>query len=83
MDLKHYLYDVDKVKSIKQDVMEIRKLQVKHGIEVNLKDPLVSILFDDKYSEENLINPSASTTSKKRTQSLELPNITKSSISLE
>ena len=54
MDLKHYVFDQKKIKKIKEDIMEIRKLQLKHAIEVDPKDPLLYLLFDDKYSEENL-----------------------------
>lgn len=77
MDLKHYLFNQNEIKSIKEDIMEIRKLQLKHAIEVDPKDPLVHVLFDDKYSEDNLNNLKlASSLSQPGSATLELPRHT-------
>lgn len=78
MDLKHYVFDQQKLKQIKQDIMEVRKLQVKHGIEVDPKDPLVHVLFDDKYSEENLKQLQLASPDRLsgRSSSLDLPRLT-------
>lgn len=78
MDLKHYVFDQQKIKRIKQDIMEVRKLQLKHGIEVDLKDPLLHLLFDEKYSEENLRRLHLAEPARQETSRsiLELPRLT-------
>lgn len=54
MDLKHYVFDQVKLKSIKKDIMEVRMVQLKHGVDVDITDPLVAVLFDERYSEERI-----------------------------
>ena len=54
MDVKHYVSDQNKIKAIKNDIMEVRKVQLKHGVDVDITDPLVKVLFDERYSEEKI-----------------------------
>lgn len=55
MDLENYLADSDMVNRIRQDITEIRKIQIEHAIDVDTKDPHINVLFSEEFSEENIL----------------------------
>lgn len=54
MDLDNYLVDEVRVNSIRQDISEIRKIQIEHAVDVDTKDPHIAVLFDEEFSEERI-----------------------------
>ena len=54
MDLQHYLFDEKKIQSIRDDISLTRKIQIEHGVDVNVKDQYLPVLFDEQFSEENI-----------------------------
>lgn len=55
MDLDNYLADQDMVERIRQDITEIRKIQIDHAVDVDTKDPYINVLFSEEFSEEHIV----------------------------
>lgn len=54
LDLKSYLFDEKKLMGIKEDIHVARKIHLEHFAEVDVKDLHLHVLFDERFSEENI-----------------------------
>ncbi len=54
LDLKSYLFDEKKLNGIKEDIHVARKIHLEHFAEVEVSDRYLHVLFDERFSEENI-----------------------------
>lgn len=54
LDLKSYLFDEKKLMGIKEDIHVARKIHLEHFAEVDVNDLHLHVLFDERFSEENI-----------------------------